>query len=191
MTAMRCVLLAMVALVSSCRSSPPKRFYVLDAVPPQQHPTAGPKSDVQVATVNIPAALDRQEMVRESAADTLEISDVNRWGAPLADMAQNVLTQDLMERLPAGRVLPPRTAAPPATYEITADILQFGRDTTGEVQLKGGWSLYHLGSDTPVLSRNLELSEPPASTAYSAQAQAMSRLLGRFADDIAAKLPAR
>lgn len=189
MTALRCVLLAMVAVVASCRSSPPKRFYVLDAVPPQQHPRAGPKSDVQVAAVNIPGALDREEMVRESAADTLEISDVNRWGAPLADMAQNVLTQDLMERLPAGKVLPPRTAAPAATYEITADLLQFGRDATGTVRLEGGWSLYHLGSDTPILSRNVELSEATASPDYSAQVQAMSRLLGRFADDIAAKLP--
>jgi uncharacterized protein len=179
--------------VASCRSSPPKRFYVLEAVPPQpqQRSTTDATSGVQVAAVNIPASLDRQEMVRESAAESLEVSDVNRWGAPLADMAQNVLTRDLMQRLPAEKVIPPRLAAPAATYEITADLLQFGRDATGKVNLAGAWSLYRLGSDAPLLTRNIELSEPTREADYSAQARAMSRLLGRLADDIAAELPAR
>ena len=190
MIARRCVLLAVVALVAGCRSSPPKHFYVLVPVAPQQRPAANPRSGVQVAAVNIPATLDRQEMVRQSGADRLEISDVNRWGAPLADMTQNVLTRDLMERLPTGKVIPPRTAAPTSTYEITADILEFGRDETGRVRLIGGWSLFRLGSDTPVLSRNIELSGPAAADS-AAQAQGMSQLLGRLADDMAAEVSAR
>ena len=183
-----CVLLLMFALVAGCRSSPPKRFYVLDAVPAQQRSTAGLESDVQVAAVNIPASLDRQEMVRESSPGTLEISDVNRWGAPLDDMTQNVLTQDLVERLPVGKVIPPRIAPAPKTYEITVDILQFGVITQAEVRLRGGWSLYRVGSDAPLLDRNVEFSEQPATADYAGQAQAMSRLLGKLADDIAASL---
>jgi uncharacterized protein len=92
------VLLVMV--LGGCRSSPPKHFYVLDPVPPQQRSTPATGTVVQVAAVNIPAALDRQEMVREAATGSLRISDVNRWGAPLADMTQNVLTRDLTLREP-------------------------------------------------------------------------------------------
>jgi uncharacterized protein len=178
-----------VALLASCRSSPPKHFYVLDPVPAQQRSSMATRTVVQVAAVNIPASLDRQEMVRESAAGSLQISDINRWGAPLADMTQNVLTRDLTERLPVGAVLPPRTNAPPDTFEITVDLLQFGRDTTGNVVLDGGWSLYRLGSDTPVTSRQVQLSEAGGSPDYAAQVQAMSRLLGRMADEIAGALP--
>jgi len=185
----RCVaLLVAVSLAAGCRSSPPKRFYVLDPVPPQARMQAMSADAVQVATVNIPPSLDRQEMVRESAADRLEVSDINRWGAPLADMTQDVLTQDLMQRLPEGKVLPPHNAAPATAYEITVDILQFGRDASGKVLLGGGWSLYRLGSDTPILNRTVTLSENAATDDYAGQAHTMSLILGRLADDIATTL---
>ena len=182
-------LLLIVAAVASCRSSPPKHFYVLDPVPPQQGQRAPSRSVVQLAAVNIPPAIDRQEMVRESAAGSLQISDLNRWGAPLADMTQDVLTRDLMQRLPASQVIPPRTGAPSGAYEVTVDLLQFGSDATGNVVLEGGWSLYRLGADTPLSNRNVQLSERPASGAYADEARQMSRLLGRLADDIAGAIP--
>ena len=182
-------LLGLVALLASCRSSPPKRFYVLDPVGPQQKLAGPPRAILQVAAVNIPPSLDRQEMVRESSQGALQISDLNRWGAPLADMAQDVLTQDLMERLPDGHVLPPRAAAPAETYEVTVDLLQFGRGPSGTLMLRGGWSLFHLGSDTPVLNRRIQLTERVVSADYAAQAQGMSRLLGRLADDVLTSIP--
>jgi uncharacterized protein len=179
----RITILLLVTLLADCRSSPPKRFYVLDPIPAQERSSAATGKVVQVAAVNIPASLDRQEMVREGANGSLQISDIDRWGAPLADMTQNVLTRDLAARLPAGAVLPPRTNAPPGTFEITVDLLQFGRDATGNVVLDGGWALYRLGSDTPIMNRQVKLSEG-GSTDYASQVQAMSRLLGRMADDI-------
>jgi uncharacterized lipoprotein YmbA len=181
-------LIMVLALLASCHTSPPQRFYVLDPVPAKRRLITGPDIVLQVAAVNIPSSVDRQQMVRESAAGSLQISDINRWGAPLADMTQNVLTRDLTERLHAGAVIPPRNNAPPGTYEITVDLLQFGREASGDVTLDGGWSLYRLGSDTPVMSRNVRLSETFVSTDYAAQAQAMTRLLGRLADDIAGSL---
>ena len=188
----RCLsLLLIAATLASCRSSPPKHFYVLDAIPPQRASNAGPRGPVQVAAVNIPPSLDRQEMVRERAGASLEISDLNRWGAPLADMTQTVLTRDLMERLPAGKVIPPRTAAPAGVYEITLDLLQFGGDATGTVVIEGGWSMYRLGSDTPLLNRNVRFSEKAGAGDYATQARLMSGLLGRVADDIVSSLPRR
>jgi uncharacterized protein len=170
--------------LTGCSSSPPKRFYVLDPIPGQHRSSSGPEVELQVAAVNIPPALDRQEMACENATGSLQISDINRWGAPLADMTQNVLTRDLTERLRAGAVIPPRTGAPQGTYELTLDLLQFGCDATGKVVLAGGWSVYPLGSDTPVLNRNVTLSEAVVSEDYAGRAQAMSRLLGQLADDI-------
>lgn len=180
----RVAALAMVTVLASCGSSPAKRFYVLTPVPPERQSSARPNIAVQVAAVNIPPSLDRQEMVRERAANSLQISDVNRWGAPLADMTQDVLTRDLMARLPAAEVIPPRTAAPSAAYEITVDLLQFGSDATGNVVLEGAWSLYRMGSDTPLLNHNVKLSEKPGAADYATQVQLMSRLLGRLADEI-------
>lgn len=185
----RMAVILSVTFFAACRSSPPARFYVLDPTPAQQRSSPVTGTVVQVAAVNIPASLDRQEMVREGGTGSLEISGINRWGAPLADMTQNVLTRDLIGRLPPGAVLPPRTSAPPDTFEITVDLLQFGRDATGKAVLDGGWSLYRLGSDTPVMNRQVRLSEEVGAADYAHEAQAMSRLLGRLADEIAGSLP--
>lgn len=189
MIARRCLaVLWLAALLTSCQSSPPKRFFVLDAVPVKQPSTFSPSAAVQVAGVDIPPSLDRQEMVRESAPGSLEISDINRWGGPLADMMRDVLTRDLTERLPPDKVIPPRTSAPPSTYEVTVDLLQFGGDAKHNVVLNGGWSLYRLGSETPVLTRNVNFQEQEGAADYAFQAHAMSRLLGRLSDDIVQSL---
>lgn len=175
------------AALTACRSGPPQRFYVLDPVPSSHPLNSTPQASVQIAAVNVPPALDRQEMVRRQASDTLEISPVNRWGAPFADMVQNVLTQDLMSRLPRQAVVLPRNSAPAGTLEITIDILQFGNDSSSVV-LDAGWSLYVLGSDTPKRSHNIRLTEQSASSEYGEQARTMSKLLGLLADDIATSL---
>ncbi len=185
---------ALGALGAGCRSSPPKRFYVLDAIPSQSASSKearSPQAPLQIASVNIPAALDRQEMVRESAPDSLQISDVNRWGAPLADMTQNVLTRDLIQRLPPGKVILPRAGAPAGAYEITVDILKFDADSQGEVVFDGGWSLFRLGSDTPIMNRHVMFDEQATPGDYAAQARTMSHLIARLADDIATQLPQR
>jgi uncharacterized lipoprotein YmbA len=161
---------------------------VLDAVPPAGQSMVAPQSAVQVASVSIPPSLDRQEMVRKSASGHLEISDVNRWGAPLADMTQNVLTRDLTERLPAGKVIAPQITAAADTCEISVDLLEFGGEDRGDVALMGGWSLSRLGADAPDLVRNVRFKEPAAAGDYAAGAAAMSRLLGKLADDMAQTL---
>jgi uncharacterized lipoprotein YmbA len=176
---------AFTVLGTGCRSSPPKRFYVLEAIPSRAEHSSQPQAPLQIASVNIPAALDRQEMVRASAPDSLQISDINRWAAPLADMTQNVLTRDLIQRLPSGKVLLPRAGAPAGAYEITVDILKFEADSNGEVVFDGGWSLFRLGSDTPIMNRHVMFEEKAVPGDYAAQARAMSDLIGRLADDIA------
>ena len=177
-------LIVLVALLASCRSSPPKHFYVLDAVQGSA-PASQPETPVQIASVSIPAALDRQEMVREIAPDSLQISDTHRWGAPLSDMAQNVLTRDLIERLAPEKVILPRGTPPAGTYEIAVDVLKFDADASGKVVFDGGWSLFRLGSDVPIKNRHVTLEEQVAPGNYAEQARAMSKLLGHLADDIA------
>ena len=183
--------LGLVALLGGCATSPPVNFFTLDAVEAQRQTPQQTLAPVQIASVHIPPALDRQEMVRESAPDELEMSDRNRWGAPLGQMIRRVLTQDLAKRLPAGSVVFPREPAPPETNDIVVDILKFVSDAHGTVSFEGSWSLLAAGSGKTLLDRQVRLNDQAAPKDYGDQAQAMSRILGRLADDIAAALTAR
>jgi len=59
---------AALSLLAACSSTPPTRFYALDAVAPPQSSAAMPKSGqaattVAVRTVAVPAAVDRPQFV--------------------------------------------------------------------------------------------------------------------------------
>jgi uncharacterized protein len=181
--------LGLAALVSGCASSPPTRFITLDPVPPGASAPVSGGAPLQVVAVHVPAALDRRELVRQVAPGRLAISDQDRWAAPLDAMTQRTLTQDLIERRAPGSVLLPQQPVPPASRHVVIDILQFEGDASGSVIFDGSWSVTRSDSETPILTRRVRMTEPALSASSEAQAQAMSRILGRLADQIAGELP--
>ncbi len=179
-------------LLAACASSPPTQFYALTptegAQPVPGRGTSGFEHPVHVSAVHVPAALDRLQLVREGGGGRIEIATHERWDAPLDEMLRNVLTQDLLRRLPPGSVVLPQQPAPPDTREIVLDILHFAPDASGRVLLSGGWSLLAGGSEAPIASRRVQLTDDTPSSGYGDQAAAMSRVLGRLADQIVAEL---
>jgi uncharacterized lipoprotein YmbA len=180
-----------VTLLAGCATSPAVQFYTLAPVAPQQNPPHVAGAPLQVAAAHIPPALDRQEMVRRSSSNKLEMSDTNRWGAPLAQMVRRVLTQDLAQRLPQGMVVFPDEPAPPETKAIVVDILRFDADADGTVKFIASWSLLPAGSGGAPVSRQVQFNELAGAEGYADQARAMSRVLARLADDITSALAAR
>jgi len=181
--------------LASCASSPPTQFYSLSAVSAE---SAVPRSEaaseparVRVAAVHIPPVLDRREIVRRGPGDRLQVSGEHRWGAPFDEMVQHVLTADLLERLPAGEVVMPSAPSPSGTDSIVVDLLQFQADAGGTLVLQGSWSLIAPEQETPALVRDFRYEDATSAQDYGAEAAAMSRLLGRLADDIAKEVVAR
>jgi uncharacterized protein len=184
----RWLVLALSMLLAACGSSPKTQFYTLDPVTPQGSTKAAASVPVQVAAVHIPPALDRQEMVRQTAPHQLDLSDQNRWGGSLDTMIQRVLTQNLAQRLPPSSIVLPQEPAPQRHDAIVVDILQFDEDASGQVTFDGSWSLTASDGDKPLTSRHLRLTARPASNSYSDQVAAMSRVLGELSDNIAGEL---
>jgi uncharacterized lipoprotein YmbA len=181
-------MLGLAIVLAACHSTPPVRFFTLDPVPSSPTATNTTPVSVQVGAVHIPLVLDRQQMVRQGAPNSLTISNQDRWGAPLADVVRDVLTRDLTERLPKSTVVLPDSAAPPGTGVIAVHILQFGSDASGTASFDGSWSLSLPDSDAPVSVRHVALSERTEQNDYAGDARAMSKLLARLADEMAGVL---
>lgn len=179
--------------LAGCASSPPSHFYLLTAVTPATTQTASGKlrAPVRVAAVHLPSTLDRQEIVRTGPGNRIEIDGFHRWGAPLDEMAQRVLTQDLVARLPAGDVVLPNSPAPSGTDNLVVDLVAFQSNADGSVRLEGSWSLLAPGASTPTLIHNVRYDETTSARNFDRQAAVMSRMLARLADDIARSLPRR
>ena len=187
MTLRRAIMLSTIALfLASCGSSPKTHYFALSPVPEANHHSAPVATPVTVAAVHLPPALDRKEMVRATGANTVDVSDQDRWAAPLGEMSRRVLSEDLAARLPKDKVIVPDSPAPPHTGQIVVAIAQFGPDGKGKVTLEGSWSLLDRGN--LVLRRDVALAIDSPAPGGDVEAAAMSRLLGQLASGIAGTL---
>ena len=71
-------------MLAGCGSSPKTHFYALTVVTGSRTSKASPTWPVQIAAVHVPPSLDRQQMVKRTVGNSVDISDQNRWAAPLS-----------------------------------------------------------------------------------------------------------
>ncbi len=185
---MRTGLLLVVALsLIGCASSPATHFFTLHAIPAAENRQPALPAPVQIAAVHLPPSLDRRQMVRMTSASGVAISESDRWSGPLDDMVRNVLSEDLLTRLPAGRVVLPAAPAPEDTRAIVVTVADFGPDPSGAVTLTGSWALLDRARQRPTFDRQFALSVGSAATPEG-MAAGMSRALAQLADRIASAL---
>jgi hypothetical protein len=175
-----------VVFLAGCGSSPKTNFYTL-SVAPARTGHASISAPVQLAAVHIPPSLDRRQMVRLTNANSVAISETDRWSAPFDEMVRSVLSQDLAAQWPNGMVVLPQAPAPPGTRPLVVTIAQFGPDAGGTVRLSGSWALVDGTSGVVRREHNFEFDAGPAENA-SATAAAMSQALGRLSTAISAAL---
>jgi uncharacterized protein len=184
------------AVLAACGHSAPTRFFTLDPVAPAAPAAAaayaGPP--LKVLAVNIPPALDREELVSEGAGGEVRVHDFEHWEAPLGQTARQVLIQDLAGRMPAGAVLGPAAPGGEGMAALSVDVVAFHAGPEGTT-LQAGWSVSlpgRPGAPGPLVWRAplVQLQGTAAGEGGSGTAQAFSALLGQLADRIAATLPA-
>jgi uncharacterized lipoprotein YmbA len=178
-------------LVAGCGTSPTTAYFSLEPAMPAAAPQAdyrGPA--VQVLAVHLPPALDRLELMRETRPGQLDVNEFARWAAPLARMARQTLTEDLVNRLPPGAVVFPDAHKPDGAALVSVDILSF-RTSGATVQADVSWGLRGgLPSDPAWRTRVLRLTAPAGDGGGAATAQALSAVIGQLADRIAVDLVA-
>jgi uncharacterized protein len=186
MKAHRVMPLLVLALVA-CGSSPKTRFFALDAVTAQSTSSqASFSAPIEVGHVDLPGELDRLSMVRRGAGNRVEVSDQDRWAAPLDELVRRALTADLRARLPQAHVLAAGDPAPPGTRTLTLNVQQFMASDAGHVVLDADWNLQRSGERPHV--RHERIETPLEGQDGEAVAAAMSRALAELADRIATTL---
>ena len=186
MTPKTTIALVCAAALAACGSSPPTRYFSLEAVAPAAPAAASGMAPVQLGAVRVPASLDRPEIVAQDARYELAVRDNDHWGAPLGPMMRRTLAQDLLSRLPAGAFVLPDAPAPAGARGIVVTILDLRANADGRLTFEGSWTLTAGETGTAVLTQQVSLSEPMPSAASPEIAGALSRVLGRLADRIAA-----
>ncbi len=175
-----------IVLLAAC-SSAPTHFYRLDAKAPETTPAYRPTL-IQVASVNIPRLLDRDQIVRTTGSEQVELGAFDHWAAPLDALIQQSLTQDLVLRLPAGSVIPANAATSAPVLTIAVDVLRFDGDAAGHITLDAFWSAA-ADPTNPGTSHHEHIELDTGNGTYAGIADGMSQAVGLLADHIAEQLP--
>lgn len=179
-------LLALAALPAGC-ASPSPDLLTLDAVPGAVR--AGGPRNVLLQDVALAPYLDRKAIVRSSEGYHIEVATNDWWGEPFGAMLGRVLSAELQQRLPSTTVFTEGgavSATPDATVAI--NITRFDEASDGSVVLVAQVGVTFVGKARPAVTEGLRFTAPVSGKDVTAQAAAMSVVLGQLADRLAQAL---
>jgi uncharacterized lipoprotein YmbA len=179
MVAIACV----AALTSGCASSPPARFYTIDATAP---PAAAPSTlSVAVGPVTVPAVVDRPEIVVSAGPNELRVDEFNRWASPLQDNLSRAVAENLVALLGTPRVtLFPQPLAKDPDYRVAVEVRTFDSKPGTAAGVDAVWTIRRTKDGTTQTGRTTA-REAVAEAGYDALAAAHSRAIARVCQDIA------
>lgn len=170
------------------RTSPATRHYVLNPVivaPSSGNPGPAGPLVVGVGPVNLPAYLDRPQLVTRRTPDAIEIEEFDQWGEPLRDGITRVVAVNLARLLPGGRVVSfPWRGTEEIRYQVILDIVQMDGPAGGSVALEARWRVLD-AAGREAAARVSRLSEEAGD---GSTATAISRALGALSYEIAREL---
>jgi uncharacterized lipoprotein YmbA len=165
--------LAALLFLGGCASSPPTNFYTLSDTAAEATAPGG-AGHVVISGVTIPGEIDRPEIVRRVGPNQLNVSELERWAAPLDDTIRRVLTDDISRRMPGAPAEPQRP--------VTVDIHDFYGDASCNVTLRAVWTLKQAGAQ----AATEEIHVPSSGSCPTTLAATMSLALGQLSDRIIA-----
>lgn len=166
-------------LAAGCSSflSPTKStIYTIDPIPGTARNVTG--TPIGIDSVELPAGLDRKEIVVRKANNQLDVRGTQQWPSTLSDVVMHALAFDLAGRLPVGMVVLPGEPKPAAMRSINVAFEQIGAGPEAKVTLEAVWNRTH--------REHVEI--PIANLDSASVAAGMSQAIAALADRIAASI---
>lgn len=176
-------------LLAGCGKSAPTHFYSLSASPSQTaEAPAGPCLSLGIGPIDFPAYLDRSPIVTRLSQNQMHLADFDQWIEPLRENFQRILTENLASLVCAKPLVTyPWPAGGHPDRQVVIQVASFDGSLGEQARLKASWSV--LDADgKPLTWRTVEHHEAAAGPDYAALAAAQSRLVEKFAKDVAESL---
>jgi uncharacterized lipoprotein YmbA len=181
------------SLLAGCGTTPPARFYVLDAVTEasttSSTSSSGDGLSVDVGPILLSGGLDRAQMVTRLGPHEVALHEYARWADPLEDNITRVLAEDLAVQLGSENVgVVPDAMTQQPSWRVTVQIVRFEVGADDASLLVARWRLFKPGEGRPTTTRKTVYSTPMPTPDAAGMAAALSADLANLARDIAAAL---
>lgn len=184
-------LLAGMLMLGGCGTTPPSKFYMLEAMPSDSAVPA--ISDEQgslhigVGPVEFADYLGRPQIVTRKDGVEVSLAETHRWAEPLTDNFSRVLAENLSILLATDRItLHPSRNWSDIDYQVLVNVWQFDADINGGVTLVASWSIRGKGGAELLTMSKTTFRSGSASTAtYSETVRALSNTVALLSREIA------
>lgn len=173
-------------LLGACATTAPSRFYVLSS-PPEAGPGVKGRNCIVLGMgpVEIPAYLDRPQIVVRISPNEIQPSDFEQWGEPLAQGVARVMAEAIAAEVCVKRVeFFPWKSFSGVDYQVSLRIKHFEASPGERVELSAHWSLYGSDPRKPLREGTINLKEPMPARGYQEMVAGQSRLLQAGAKQI-------
>lgn len=143
---------------------------------------------VEITSLRLPRYLERPQIVTRTGQNRVERAEFHQWGGSLRKNMIRVLARNLSQLLatPHIAVSPHRLPAPPG-FRIELAVMQFERDSDGQVRLSAQWRLSRGKDRKPLATQITELKTPvvEGEEDFENTVAAMSTLFGELSRIVA------
>ncbi|KVE39827.1 PqiC family protein [Burkholderia sp. TSV86] len=182
---------AAAAALAAC-SSPPTRFYTLDAAAaaaastpaPAPAVSANPAFLIQVPAIDVPEQVAMNQFVVQKSPSQVDVLEQTRWVSQPADEIRRALSSALTRRLDTIDVANSAYPANVPVYRISVNVQRFESWPDRHAALTAVWSVRALPSQM-VMTCRTDVVEP-VQPGYGALVDGHRRAIGVLADQITA-----
>lgn len=179
-------IIAGVAMLAGCASSPPARFYTL--LPQAQSPTqsvASPAFALEIMLVTLPVQVDQPQIMLRTTGDALAPMYSERWASPLGEELQAAISQAMTSALGAPDVR--ALGAPPGipVWRVQVDVQRFDMILDGPALIDATWRIRQTKDEGIALLCRSEIRVQPQAQDVPSLVQAQQEAVGDLAATMA------
>ena len=173
--------------VSACGSSPPARYYHLEALDARYDEAVDVTAGLGVGPLRMPDYLSRSRIVTRRGNAEVTVDDFNRWAEPVDDEVHRILEASVDGLLPdLVAIAFPYNHYADLRGQVIGRIDRFDADQDGQVVLLVHWAVMEPDAGFIVAPRRSRFDVHAAVAGdYGSIAAAMSEALAEFSREIA------
>ncbi len=184
-------ILFLVGVLSSCigfGKTPNSEFYTLSSLNAEDtSPVSTRRLNIGIDEVNVPNYLSRAQIVTlDEDQVSLNISEFNRWSAPLSGLLQRIIADDISLYLPKSMVKPQMYNQQDFNYIVSVEINRMDGIWDKEAILDAWWTISD--NNDKVLATERSVIKRPLGDSYTDYAQVQSQLVGELCRQISTKI---
>jgi len=170
--------------------TPPSTFHVLSATPAESINDGGPLS-VLLGPLSLPDVVLRPQIVTRPEPGRVVFAEYHRWAGDLRANVEQVLVENLSDRLGGDTVIPTGGGDIDTDYRVAIRFLRFDGTPGRQAVLEGIWRIKACTPACLVDVHRFVIEVPVAGRDYDALVSGLDEGLAVLSDRIAQKLAGR